>query len=111
MNIARFSVTLLSAGFLSLPLQATADTAPSICEVWHNSELKLDRSGNCLWSQRQGYIGITLKNGARIELSPQNPMEYTDADGEKVIRSIDQNGQNTFRWPNRKIVVQFARGG
>ncbi|MEH6588146.1 MAG: hypothetical protein V7720_16425 [Halioglobus sp.] len=109
MNIARFFVILVSTALLSVPLQAIADTAESICEVWQNGELEQDRSGDCTWSQRQGYIGITLKNGARINLSPQDTMEYKDADGHKVIRSIDKKGLNTFEWQDRKVVVQFGR--
>ena len=108
MTIAKFSVLLLSTACLSLPLQATADEAQSTCEVWHSSELEQGSSGSCLWSQRQGYIGITLKNGVRIDLSPNGTMKYTDANNEKVIRSIDKSGDNTFQWQDRKIIVQFG---
>lgn len=110
MTIATFSALLLSMACLSLPLQATADTAQSSCEVWHSSELEQGSSGDCMWSQRQGYIGITLKNGVRIDLSPKGTLEYTDANDQKVTRSIDQNGQNTFQWPDRTIIVRFGTG-
>ena len=99
----------LAAIVIILALPARADTAASTCEVYHNGEHKKQRSGDCSFSQRQGFIGITLKDGVRFDLKPKEHMEYEDGDGHKVHRTVDDNGQNTFKWHDRKIVLTFGR--
>ena len=96
-------------GAAMLP-QAFADSAESTCQVWQDGAHSESASGDCMFSQRQGYIGITLADGSRFDLSPSDYMQYLDAEGLPVDREVDDEGVNTFTWSDRKIVLRFGRG-
>ncbi len=91
---------------------ALADTASAMCEVRKEGETKAGASGPCDFSQRQGYVSITLKNGDRFELSPADkPDHYKDQKGKKVVLTVNGNA-NEYKWEGgKKIIVTFTSSG
>ena len=104
-GIQAFAVGVIS---VMLCLTASADTAESICQVWRAGEFHAPGSGNCVFSQRQGFIGITLADGSRIDLAPESHMTYLDGDGNTVSRNVDEDGVNTFQWQDQKVLLRFG---
>lgn len=97
---------LLSASGAAAP--ASADTAQATCEVRSDGKVKKDASGPCTFSQRQGYVDITLANDFTHNLTPGDaPNHYKDAKGHKVVRTVSGDEQ-TYKWDDRTIVVSFG---
>ena len=67
-----------------------ADTVDARCDVVPAGDDKATSSGLCSFSQRQGFVGIQLKNGTRIELRPNEatPNAFFDAQGEPAKSSL-----------------------
>ena len=62
-----------------------ADSMDANCVVHIRGDMKQDASGRCTVSQRQGNVGIELRNGEWHELTPGNRADhYTDEQGRKV---------------------------
>jgi len=103
-----FSTSLLLLGTVALSPTAAADTAEATCEVRKDGEAKAGQSGACTFSQRQGYVDISLQNGDSWSLTPGDQAnQYRDQKGNKVVRTVD--GQDhIYKWPNRKITVRFG---
>ncbi len=88
---------------------AQADSSKAHCEFYHKGEHKHGASGECLFSQRQGYIDIRLHNGKSFSLSPADKANhYRDQDGHKVRRKFDGEVQ-IYKWEERAIHVDFNR--
>jgi hypothetical protein len=105
-----FSTSLLLLGTVALSPTAAADTAEATCEVRKDGEAKAGQSGACTFSQRQGYVDISLQNGDSWSLTPGDQAnQYRDQKGNKVVRTVD--GQDhIYKWPNKKITVRFGGG-
>lgn len=73
---------------LSFAVSAKADTVNARCDVYPKGEDRATSSGPCTFSQRQGFVGIQLKNGKRYDLSP---------DGDQSGTYRDQNGRAAYR--------------
>lgn len=87
---------------------AHADTAQATCAVRESGKAKPDASGACSFSQRQGYVDITLANGITHSLSPLDaPNHYKDKQGHGVVRTTEGDTQ-TYKWDKKKIVVTFG---
>jgi len=88
-----------------------ADTAEAMCEVRKDGEVKKDATGPCDFSQRQGYISISLRNGDRIELAPAKEAGHLkDQKGNKVVLTSRGNA-NEYKWEGgKKITVTFDAG-
>jgi len=103
------SVTLLaitSAGSIVM-----ADSAKANCKVYKNGDLKSNASGSCNFSQRQGYVDITLSNGKTVKLSPGNQAHhFTDQKGNNVVRSTGDGGAHKYKWNDKKLIVSFHKG-
>ncbi len=57
--------TLLLVAITSLTIQAaSADSVGATCELYRHGDAKHDRWGACSFSQRQGYMDITLQIAA-----------------------------------------------
>jgi hypothetical protein len=107
------ATSLLLVGAVTAPTAARADTAEAECEVRKDGETKQGRSGVCTFSQRQGNIGIELRNGDSWSLTPTGePNKYRDQKGNKVVRTM-QGQDHVYKWPdkNKKITVRFAASG
>lgn len=104
------SAALLSLGGLLAGFPVQADTVKARCDVFPKGEDRATSSGLCIFSQRQGYVSIQLKNGQRIELSPHGdkPNAYLDVNGMPAIREIaDQGAIQIFRLAQQSIFVYW----
>lgn len=103
-----FSTSLILLGTVALSLTARADTTEATCEVRKDGEAKAGQSGACTFSQRQGYVDISLRNGESWNLTPGDAAnQYRDQKGNKVVRTVE--GQDhIYKWPNKKITVRFG---
>jgi len=104
------SAALLSLAGLAAGLPAQADTVKARCDVFPKGEDRATSSGLCTFSQRQGFVSIQLKNGQRIELTPQGdkPNAYLDANGKPATREIADKGTiNIFRLAKQSIFVYW----
>ena len=78
----------LLTGALLAPAAAHADSAASLCELLPKGRNQPAALRACVFSQRQGFIGIQLAGGTRYDFSPQDsgPGHFTDAQGRAVKR-------------------------
>lgn len=65
-----------------------ADTVLARCDIYPRGEDKVSQVVPCYFSQRQGYVGITLKEGRDYRLAPtgSEPGNYLDAEGRPAYR-------------------------
>lgn len=101
---------LLAALTAFMTQPASADSVDATCEFYRHGDAKHDRWGACTFSQRQGYIDITLKNGASFSLSPRDDAnQYKDNEGNKVDRTTSSSARQVFEWKKdqQKLVVTF----
>jgi hypothetical protein len=110
MNLTARS-TLLLVALTSFAIQpALADSTDGNCEFYKHGDAKHDRWGACSFSQRQGNIDITLKNGTSYSLTQRDDAnQYKDQDGNKVHRTQSSSSGQTFEWKNdqQKLVIAF----
>jgi len=91
--LVAFSTSLLLLGTVGLSQISCADTAEATCEVRKDSEAKAGQSGACTFSQRQGYVDISLRNGDSWSLTPGDEAnQYRDQKGNKVVRTVESFG-------------------
>ncbi len=110
-NSAGIAVILSVLGVCAPTQTVWADAAQATCEFYKHGDQKHDRWGACSFSQRQGYIDITLKNGNIYNLSPQSEANhFTDQKGHKVVRTQSSSNQ-VYEWDNddQKLVVNFNK--
>lgn len=89
MNVRQPALTALAVlASLSLGLTAKADTTDARCDVYPKGSDQVTSTGACSFSQRQGYVTITLEDGTTYELtpSPTQAATYTDQDGQPASR-------------------------
>jgi hypothetical protein len=102
---------LLLVAVTSIMSQAVrADSVDATCEFYKHGDAKHDRWGDCSFSQRQGYIDITLKNGNAFNLTPRDDAnQYKDQEGNKVERTSSSGSNQVFEWKKdqQKLVVKF----
>lgn len=102
----RATAALLLAGLLAIPT-ARADSAPALCELLPKGKKQPTAVRACVFSQRQGVIGITLAGGHRHDFSPQDggPGRFTDAQGQPVQRQagLGKRGQQ-FRLADGSVL-------
>jgi hypothetical protein len=100
----------LSIAALSLTVSAKADTVNARCDVYPKGEDRATSSGPCTFSQRQGVVGIQLKNGKRYDLVPygNQPGNYRDQNGRAAYRQsgLGDKGQ-IYRLANESIFVYW----
>ncbi len=87
---------------------AVADSTDANCEFYSHGDKKKDRTGSCTFSQRQGYIDITLSNGKTYSLKPgEKAGHYKDQEDHKVVREEASGDKQVYQWDQKKIVVHF----
>jgi hypothetical protein len=90
---------------------ARADTAAATCEVRADGKVNKQATGPCQFSQRQGYVDITLANGVAHSLSPADkPNQYKDEKGRPVGRSMNGQAQ-VYKWGDKNVIVVSFDGG
>ena len=105
---APYLVLLAILAVLAFPAPAMSDQAKADCEVHEHGDRKAKQSGPCEFSQRQGYIDITLKNGTSYSLSPQGqPNRFTDQKGRHVKRTEAEGNMHKYKWEHRTLTVSF----
>lgn len=106
---------LLSAfaflGALTLSV-ARADSTRAECGFAATADKQPDETSACSFSQRQGYIYISIDGGPEFDLSPagQGPGNFTNAAGQPVYRrsGLGDRGQ-LFQLPERYLYVYWLR--
>ena len=117
-----FASSLLSiaavAAAVAVGSPSLADSVDARCDVVPAGDDKATSSGLCTFSQRQGFVGIQLKNGTRIELRPNEatPNAFFDSQGEPAKREIlEAYRGHVYRLATQSIFVfwdpaPFCRG-
>ncbi|MGF1460147.1 MAG: hypothetical protein ACFBSG_14120 [Leptolyngbyaceae cyanobacterium] len=88
-RLSTFSVSLCAAiATVGLATSARADTAQARCDVYPIGEDTATSYGPCTFSQRQGFVTLTLEDGTTYELvpDPNQANTYTDQYGQRAIR-------------------------
>lgn len=101
------AVAIASVG---ISLVAKADTVTARCDVYPKGQDRATASGLCTFSQRQGVVGIQLKNGKRYDLVPvgNQPGNYRDQNGRAAYRQsgLGDKGQ-IYRLATESIYVYW----
>ncbi|WP_419648140.1 hypothetical protein [Thiolapillus sp.] len=109
MNIIK-TLTLTTAllGLGAVQTVAFADSTEANCKFFKKGELREKASSPCRFSQRQGFVDITLRNGRSFSLSPANQANhFKDQKGNKVVRTVRGNGNHKYKWEHKRVVVSF----
>ncbi len=100
-------IAVLVAGWA---LPSAADWTQARCEIYPKGSDKLETMVPCTFSQRQGYITITRKDGVTHDLSPvgDTPGNFRDQDGHAVYRQSGLGEAGLiFRFPNESVFVYW----
>lgn len=104
----RFLALTLAIATLGIAIPAQADTITARCDVYPKGEDRATSSDLCTFSQRQGVVGIQLKNGKRYDLVPvaNKAGNYRDQNGRAAYRQsgLGDKGQ-IFRLADESIYV------
>ncbi len=107
-KVIALAASLALPGLLAVPV--LADSTQANCEFYSHGDLKKDRSGPCSFSQSQGYVDITLKNGKAFNLTPgQKANHFKDQEDHKVVRTAEGQSHR-YKWDEKAILVSFGGG-
>ena len=99
-----------SLAAFSLGITAKADTVDARCDIYPAGEDTASAVVPCTFSQRQGYVTITLEDGTTYDLSPtgDQPGNYLDQNGQAAYRQagLDDQGQ-IYQMANETIYVYW----
>jgi hypothetical protein len=102
------AASLLGLASVVAAAPVLADSVQARCDVFPAGDDKATSSGLCTFSQRQGFVAITLKGGQRIELKPNEstPNAYVDGRGEPARREIlEANRGQVYRLEKQSVFV------
>jgi hypothetical protein len=101
---------LIAGALLGCTLPCAADSTRARCDIYPEGSDKMQTTGPCTFSQRQGYITITRDDGLTHELSPvgDRPGNFRDQDGNPVYRQsgLAETGL-IFRFPSERVFVYW----
>lgn len=97
------------ATFAALAAPAQADTVAARCELTPALPAVARVALACSFSQRQGFIGIELADGRRLDLEPLGGRRLRAADGRIATQSVSARGQ-VFRFPQEALRVDWDAG-
>lgn len=104
-------ISLAAIATLGTTVAVQADTVDARCDIYPAGEDRATSSGLCMFSQRQGVVGIQLPNGRRYDLRPvgNQPASYVDQNGRAVRRDNQGLGDRgiIFRLPTESIFVYW----
>jgi len=101
-------VLLAALAGLTISTPVLSDQAKADCEMRQHGDKKHNQSGPCEFSQRQGYIDITLNDGTTVSLSPGGQSNtFTDQDGKSVKRTEAGGNMHKYKWNHRSLTVSF----
>lgn len=105
---------LLALVCLAAAGPARADSAAALCELLPKGHSQPTAVRACVFSQRQGHIGIQLAGGQRHDFSPQDggPGRFTDAQGQAVQRQagLGKRGQQFRLADGSRLRVLWGSG-
>lgn len=105
-----FAIALTAIASLGLAASVKADTVNARCDVFPKGGDRATSSGLCTFSQRQGAVGIQLKNGKRYDLTPvgSQPGNYRDQNGRAAYRQagLGERGQ-IYRFATESVFVYW----
>ena len=102
-------VLLAALAGLIISTTVLSDQAKADCEMRQHGDKKHNQSGPCEFSQRQGYIDITLNDGTTVSLSPGGRSNtFTDQDGKSVKRTEAGGNMHKYNWNHRSLTVSFS---
>ena len=93
---------------------AQADFASARCEREHLGETAVVTEQSCAFSQRQGFVSISLEDGSTFLLSPSPKAvgNFVDQEGELVYRQSGLGDSGLiFRWSDQVIRVYWQTDG
>jgi hypothetical protein len=99
---------LMAALLAAWALPSAADWTQARCEIYPKGSDKLKTMVPCTFSQRQGSITITRKDGVTHDLSPvgNTPGNFRDQDGHTVYRQSGLGEAGLiFRFPKESLFV------
>lgn len=100
-------VTTVTAIFF-LVLGARADSMHSACGFSSSAEQLPEETAPCIFSQRQGFINVSMDDGRSFEFSPagDQPGNFRDTEGNAVyrLRGLGTEGQ-LFKLPDAYLYV------
>ena len=103
---AAMALSLIGAG-----APGRADTVKASCSIYPAGSDTATSSGPCTFSQRQGFVGITLPNSRRYDLSPvgSGSNTYRDQQGQPVSRDVSSLGERgqIYRLRKESIFVYW----
>lgn len=103
-----FISTLVAFSLAFAAFPAHADSVEADCVMHKKGEKAKQGTGPCTFSQRQGYIDITLKNGKTFNLKPgKKTGRYKDQEGHTVVRMEETASSVKFKWEHANIVVNW----
>lgn len=106
----RVATALSLAAICGMAQSVRADSAAAVCEFYKHGEEKENKSGDCTFSQRQGYIDIDLRNGQTFSLTPGDRKDrYVDQHKNRVYRTTSNQNKQVFKWDDKRIVVSFNK--
>ena len=109
-----FLLFSLAVGLLLSGASAQADFASARCEREHLRETAVVLEQSCVFSQRQGFVSISLEDGSTFLLSPSpNAVgNFTDQDGKPVYRQSGLGDRGLiFRWSDQVIRIYWQTDG
>lgn len=108
--------TFLASGAMALCLigagaPGRADSVKASCSIYPAGSDTATSLGPCTFSQRQGFVWITLPNGRRYDLSPvgNGPNTHRDQQGQPVQRDVSSLGERgqIYRLRKESIFVYW----
>ena len=88
-----------------------ADSTRALCGFSPDNTARPELTSSCIFSQRQGYISVTLDSGERFDFAPvgDKPGNFRDGDGNPVFhqRGLGEEGQ-LFQLPGRYLFVFWS---
>jgi hypothetical protein len=91
-------------------LPSAADSTQARCEIYAKGSDKMEKMVPCTFSQRQGHITITRKDGVTYDLSPVGDKagNFRDQDGHSVYRQSGLGEAGLiFRFPRQSVFVYW----
>lgn len=99
---------------MGVPFAAQADTVDARCDLYPRGEDRASAVVPCTFSQRQGFVTITLQDSTTYDLEPvgSQPGNFRDQNGRAVYRQsgLGDRGQ-IYRLPDHSIYVYWDTAG
>ena len=103
----------MAACLAALAFNVQADWTDARCDIYPRGEDHTDVTVPCTFSQRQGYVTITLENGETYDLEPEGETlgNFRDQHGQRVYRESGLGDQGLiFRFPDESVYVYWNPG-